>query len=50
MEDFLRNEIKKQGGMSFKLISIALLGMPENLILLPNGIIFLLKFREMEKK
>lgn len=50
IEKFLVSEVKKRQGLALKLNSISMAGLPDRLILLPNGIIFFVELKSEGKK
>ena len=45
IEKYLRVEIKKIGGIAYKLVSPGNLGVPDRLVLLPNGKIYFVELK-----
>ena len=50
IETYLRNEVKKIGGIAYKFESPGNLGVPDRLVLLPNGLQFFVELKAPGKK
>ena len=50
VEKYLRDEIKKVGGIAYKFVSPGNAGVPDRLVLLPDGLIFFVELKAPGKK
>ena len=50
IEKYLRDEIKKVGGIAYKFVSPGNAGVPDRLVLLPDGLIFFVELKAPGKK
>lgn len=50
IERYLRDEIKKLGGIAYKFISPGNAGVPDRLVLLPDGLMFFVELKAPGKK
>lgn len=50
IESKLRNEVKKLGGLSLKLLTTHFTGLPDRLCLLPRGRLFFIELKTTKKK
>ena len=50
IEQYFVAEVKKLGGIALKLNSTSMKGLPDRLILLPNGILFFAELKATGKK
>lgn len=50
IENYLRMEVKKMKGLAIKLNSMSMSGLPDRMILLPNGIMFFAELKSTGQK
>ena len=50
IEKYLRDEIKKVGGIAYKFVSPGNAGVPDRLVLLPDGLMFFIELKAPGKK
>lgn len=50
IEQYFVAEVKKRGGMALKVNSTSMKGLPDRLILLPNGVLFFAELKATGKK
>lgn len=50
LEHKLRNEVKAKGGLAPKLMSPSMNGLPDRMILMPNGKLFFVELKSKGKK
>ena len=50
IEQYLVAEVKKRGGMALKVNSTSMKGLPDRMVLLPNGILFFAECKAPGKK
>ena len=50
IEKYLREQVKKLGGVAYKFISPGNRGVPDRLVLLPNGEIIFIELKQLGKK
>lgn len=49
VEAYLRNEIKKRGGVAYKFVSPATVGVPDRIVLMPGGSIWFVEVKRTRK-
>jgi len=50
IEKYLREQVKKLGGVAYKFVSPGNVGVPDRLVLLPNGKIIFIELKQLGKK
>ena len=50
VEKYLKDEIKKNGGIAYKFVSPGNAGVPDRLVLLPDGLMFFVELKAPGKK